>query len=740
MEGEFAQLKKRRLIAVLLLFAVFLSGCGGTVPNALQNLSQLSESVSIGAGSGAGSAWTNSEIIGAISEKTEADVKDDFFTAVNKDWILENAALLNPDDPQAIAMSLIAPQEKLLDERISVLLTDPDSTGYRSNTTVGLSREELAHLGEILSAFTAAAGNAEKRNSEGTEPLRPYIDAIMGISDMDEMTAYLLDAEGKNLVGPLIVDLAVAPLDSDPDTNHLVARPVSKGELSLEEIFNYSNISPDGIIAKEKISALVHMVLSKLGWSKSEINALVRQCFRFEMRLVEKMERGTEYNENYEAESSSECTPEELQSLLGEYPVSGAAELYGFGDAEKITVFEPDYMKNVAKLYSSRYLEEMKAFYAVRTIYACADLLDDATKAETYDIIQRGYGSDEADGEADEASREKSLLNDYIRPYLSEPFEMLYIAAYCTGEQKAELMEMAVDIRAAFREIIAAQEWLTDYGREKCLEKLDSMSMRVLFPDTYTSYLGLDLKDDMSLIEMVSRIRLFTKQCSARDIGQPVRHERWDLGVLPTTMANAVYVQNENAMNILAGIVCDGFTFDPDAPYEVNLARLGTTIGHEITHGFDSAGCMFDKYGRVSLGVMGTESLMTMDEKTAFTKKTLAMGTWFQAVSPMPGKDTYPAPVTTEATADMGGMKCALAVAEKAENFDYDLFFRSYAQLWRKVNSRDMELMYISSDMHPLAYLRTNVTLQQFDKFLETYGIVKGDGMYIAPEKRILIW
>ena len=44
------------------------------------------------------------------------------------------------------------------------------------------------------------------------------------------------------------------------------------------------------------------------------------------------------------------------------------------------------------------------------------------------------------------------------------------------------------------------------------------------------------------------------------------------------------------------------------------------------------------------------------------------------------------------------------------------------------------------SDEHPMNYLRVNCTLQQFDEFLDFYGIEEGDKMYLAPEDRVNIW
>ncbi|MBR6905169.1 MAG: M13 family peptidase, partial [Bacteroidales bacterium] len=94
----------------------------------------------------------------------------------------------------------------------------------------------------------------------------------------------------------------------------------------------------------------------------------------------------------------------------------------------------------------------------------------------------------------------------------------------------------------------------------------------------------------------------------------------------------------------------------------------------------------------------------------------------------------------TEAIADMGGMKCMLAIAAQKDDFDYDAFFRQYATLWRMQGSYPYLVTLVAQDTHPMRYLRINNTLAQFDEFVDFYGITEGDGMYIAPEARVAVW
>ena len=720
-------MKRIRLAAICLAVVMLLTGCGSM----LEAASSMKDVGAVGA------QWINSDIVGAIDENTVVSVKDDFYTAVNKDWILSRD--LGGKDQ---IVQLFEPQEILAQQMIT-LLTDPDSTHYRENTTVGMDAEEIAHAGELVAVFSKAAGDTEKRDQLGVEPLRPFLSAIESINDLDALTAFILDMHGQNIVGAPIVEAKVGPSRSDPDHGHVLLSPVNLGYLTLEAPYKYHSIDADGIIKKQINSELIRYVLDKLGYSRREEDSILRHCYRLESRLGEKMlsdyyVESADYEELY----GTQLSLEELETMLGDYPIAGILAQYGYDTADTFMVYEPEYMERVADIYQEKYLEEIKAFYIVRTIIAAVDLLDTETMNAYTEIFSRHAKPEES--EEPELNRETSevedFINSYIQQYIPAPFEMMYIAAYCTGEEKAALTEMVTDIKAQLRDVLSGSDWLSETGRANCVEKLDYMAVKVLFPDKYISYKGLELREDQSLPEMEREISAFNKSRMADHIGQPIDRNEWDLSLIRTTDCNAYNLPTENSINILAGILAGGFMFDPASPYEVNLARLGTVVGHEMTHSFDSNGYSYDKYGRSGAGALSDEPLLEASDRSVFTNLTFSVGSWYAAISPMPGLNTYSASVTAEAIADMGGMRCALSAAADREDFDYDLFFRSYAEMWRKVNTRELEEAYVRGDVHPLAYLRTNVTVQQFDEFMETYGISKGDGMYLAAEDRIALW
>lgn len=86
------------------------------------------------------------------------------------------------------------------------------------------------------------------------------------------------------------------------------------------------------------------------------------------------------------------------------------------------------------------------------------------------------------------------------------------------------------------------------------------------------------------------------------------------------------------------------------------------------------------------------------------------------------------------------GSACGLEVLSTMENPDYDAFFRSFARQWLRTGSYDTLAELAGSDTHAPNNLRTNRVLSNFQEFFDTYGIQPGDGLYLAPENRVVIW
>jgi putative endopeptidase len=162
------------------------------------------------------------------------------------------------------------------------------------------------------------------------------------------------------------------------------------------------------------------------------------------------------------------------------------------------------------------------------------------------------------------------------------------------------------------------------------------------------------------------------------------------------------------------------------------LATIGFTIAHEISHGFDFIGTQFNAYGEAN-------PVFTEADVEAFSQRTTRLADYYSTMEPMPGVNCDGRQLVTEAAADLSGMQATLLLAKKTEGFDYDRFCSTFGTAWAEARNQEMFLASLA-DMHPLFNLRMNVCSQMCDEMYDALGVQEGDGMYLAPEQRVLIW
>ncbi len=195
---------------------------------------------------------------------------------------------------------------------------------------------------------------------------------------------------------------------------------------------------------------------------------------------------------------------------------------------------------------------------------------------------------------------------------------------------------------------------------------------------------------------------------------------------------NAKQIFEQNSVVITLGIAEDcGIT--ADSSKEDLYGTIGAVMAHEMSHGFDDNGVNYDKDG-MPVTWISDEDAKIFDENV---KK---VESYYDGISPFEGYNCDGEVVSSEAVADMTGMQAILKHAAKEKDFDYEKFFKAYAYYNKYMSSYEDDIYCISSDPHPLNYLRVNVASQQFDEFNDTFDVKEGDGMYLAPENRILVW
>lgn len=280
---------------------------------------------------------------------------------------------------------------------------------------------------------------------------------------------------------------------------------------------------------------------------------------------------------------------------------------------------------------------------------------------------------------------------------------------------------------------------MSDSTKEKALEKLESLKVKIGYPDKWKDYSEIQIDPDKSYMENVLAASEWFTRDNYSKMDKPVDKEEWYM--TPQTV-NAYYSPLTNEICFPAGILQPPF-FDINADDAQNYGAIGVVIGHEITHGFDDSGRKYDKNGNLV-------NWWTKEDEEQFKLLTDRLEKQFDDVEVAPGVHANGKFTLGENIADQGGLRVALSAyedsrdgkeADKIDGFSaLQRFYLAYAGVWASNIRPEEILVRTQSDPHSLAENRVNVTLRNLAPFMNAFGIKEGDSMFRKESDRVIIW
>ena len=280
---------------------------------------------------------------------------------------------------------------------------------------------------------------------------------------------------------------------------------------------------------------------------------------------------------------------------------------------------------------------------------------------------------------------------------------------------------------------------MSDETKEKALEKLAAFTVKIGYPDKWKDYSTLDITADKTYYENLRAASAWYVADNLQKLGKPTDKTEW--GMTPQTV-NAYYNPTTNEICFPAAILQKPF-FDPDADEPVNYGGIGVVIGHEMSHGFDDQGSMFDANGNMV-------NWWTAEDKAKFDALGDKLVAQFDEVEILPGVHANGRYTLGENIGDHGGLSIAFTAMENAVGNKPDpmidgftraqRFYLSYGAIWAQ-NITDQEKARLTNmDPHSLAQNRVNVSVRNFETFFEAFDIEEGDPMFRPEEERVHIW
>ncbi len=631
-------------------------------------------------------------ILSKIYTYLASNKNDDFYTATSKEWfktveIPAGYSMANPD--------IEIMQEN--DKRIEKIILD----AVKSDAEIGSVSQKL---GDFYKSFI----DLEKRNRQGTKPLREYLDMIDGVKTVEELVE--LDVYFNDTLGTdTLFNFAIISDSKDNKKNSLYYFGLPIG-----------NSKPDYLEAKQEFTEayLEYLtgILEFVGGNEGHAQAIYDLEKSVAMDSLDPQDYH-DVDKYYKPYSVSD-----LSKIFTGFDFEKFMESYGFGETHTIVLYDEGAVKKSADLMVDDNLDVLKNISKVNLFKGFSSILGEEQAKLAEDLSKKIYGIEgEKTLQQKGVEMEKRVFSDYIGK--------LYADEYFSKEAKADVEAMVGEFIGEYKSMLRDNTWLSPQTRNKAIQKLSAINVKIGYPDTLDDTLDDTVISSDNIFENIIEINKAKNKRSKEELYQPVDKDKWLMSVYEV---NAYYNPMANEIVFPAGIL-QGIFYDIDHSREENLGAIGMIIAHEITHSFDNNGSKYDKFGNAN-------EWWTEKDKAKFHDRCSKLIGIFDEIEIIPGVFSDGTLTLSENIADLGGLKCALAVCKKDKDADLEKFFESYAKSWRTVLSREMAELYSKADVHSPAKLRVNRILSNIDEFYTTYGIKEGDDMYIPKELRVNIW
>jgi endothelin-converting enzyme/putative endopeptidase len=674
--------------------------------------------VCVAVGAIAAGAKKAPEIHGVDIANMDRSVKpgDDFYHYANGDWIKRTEL---PADRAGI--DVFSKLADLSDKRTADLIAEI----AKSNPPASSATRKVADLYNSYMDESAI-------EAKGLAPLRPHLEAIAAIHDKRELAHALgeglradVDAlNNGNFHTANLFGLWVAPgfHDSDRYTAYLM-----QGGLQMPEREYY--LSDSESMRKIRVQYQLHIaaMLKLAGFTDTDARA--GRVLELEHAIAQSHRSLADSEDIHKADNT--WTQADFSSKA---PGLDWAEYFrgaGIGQQGSFTVWQPEAFAGESALVAPTSLETWKDWLAFHLIDAYAGILPKAFAEERFAFFGKGLSGTQQ--QRPRWQRGVFLVNDLLGDVVGQA----YAQRYFSPEAKAQAEAMVANLIAAFRKRIEALTWMDPKTKAEAEAKLSTLYVGIGYPETWHDYSSFEVKAD-DLFGNIWRGGLSDYRRQVARLGKPVDRKEWCM--TPQTV-NAVNLPLQNALNFPAAILQPPF-YDPLAPAAANYGAIGTVIGHEISHTFDSEGAAFDSEGRV-------RNWWTPADLQHFEIATAQLAAQYDTYKPFPDLALNGKQTLGENIADVAGIAAAYdgyraslsgkpAPTQDGLSGDQQ-FFLAFGQNWGDKTREAALRQQVMTDGHSPGEYRA-ATVRNIDAWYAAFNVQAGEKLYLAPAERVRIW
>jgi len=642
---------------------------------------------------------------------TTANPGNDFFSYACGKWVKDNPI---PESERSWGI-----WSKVQEETYNRLLDISKESSIKPGTN--------GSNAQLIGDFWFSGMDTLTIESQGGQYLQPELTAINNIKDLNGLLQEIghLQVLG---VGPAFS----ASVSQDEMHSDHYALHFYQGGITLPDRDYYFNTdSRTANIRKEYLPYITNM-LALAGDKPAQAGQEAQAIMLLETSMADSSRKLEDLRDPYA--NYHKMSLDGLQKLCPAVNWKNMMATMMVPAVDSVIVGQPEYYQQLNKLLKKTELATWKSYLRFQLFNTYAPFM-----SKNFDQEHFHFWGTVFTGVKTQRPRWKRVL-DSEEGYLGDALGQLYVQRYFSPATKKRYEKLVDEIFDAYRDRIKQLSWMSETTRMQAIDKLNAVTKKVGYPDKWRDYSSMKVSR-ASFLQNAMEGNTWQYFYYIHKLNKPVDRTEWDM--TPQTY-NAYYNPSNNEIVLPAAIfIIPGM---PDSLVDDAVVygyAGGSTIGHEITHGFDDQGRQFDKFGNL-------KNWWTASDSAQFAQRTQMLVDEFNNYKVLDSMHINGRATLGENLADLGGVNLGLQAFMKTAQYKegkkisgltpVQRYFLGYGISWAG-KYRDASIAkQIMTDVHSPNFARVNGPVVDIDAFYAAFNIKPGDKMFVAPANRVKVW
>jgi putative endopeptidase len=642
---------------------------------------------------------------------TTVNPANDFFDYANGGWIKRNPI---PGDESNWGVGELVQKE--LYEKLRTINEEAEK------------RADKTGSGQQIGDFWHSAMDSAAIEQNGISPLKPELDKIAAMqtkadvmtqaAHMHEYGAGVFFSEG---------------VGQDSKNSEVMAYGMNQGGLGLPNRDYYFNTDPRTTGIRNAYPGYITTVLTHMGIDSVTAKAKAAKIIEFETGLAKASRKLEDLRDPYKNYNKYAISQLNKMSPSTDWP--NMLKIIGVKNVDSVIVGQPEFFSALDKLIAKTDMQTLKDYMSFHLVREYSSYLS----KPFFDASFNFYGKT-IRGAKEPRPRWKRAL-DVEQGVIGESLGKLFVKEYFSDKAKARYENMVENVRTAYKHRIEKLDWMTDSTKQKAIHKLMAIKKKVGYPDKWKDLSTLKI-DRGAYAANIMRANQWWNTYSLNKLGKPVDREEWDM--TPQTY-NAYYNPSNNEIVLPAAMMTvPGYRDEELDDALVYGYTAASTVGHEITHGFDDEGRQFDENGNL-------HNWWGPSDSAEFVKRAEVLAQQFNKMTPLGDSMHVNGKATLgENLADLGGILIGLDAFKMTDAYKkgekihgltpLQRFFLGYSLGWMMSERPEKIATQLLTDVHSPAKCRVNGPFPNVPDFYQAFNVKAGDKMYIADTARVHLW